>query len=128
MAFSDELSSAHDDADRVSPADETLRRESEPEAEETALVHAPIGASPEALYARAEEGARATAALGQLGLRIADDDVCKRLVELMRQGVAKPAEQAKELGIDVYEVHKAKKRLAGHVRGVAKDLETKGDA
>ena len=48
--------------------------------------------------------------------------MCLRLVELMRKGVEKPAAQAKEIGVDVEEIYKAKKRLAGHVRGVASDL------
>ena len=134
MSTDDELSATtadRDDADKVSPADQRLRRENEPAPEDSALVRAPIGASPEALYARAEEGARATAALGLLGERIANDDVCVRLVALMRKGVDKPAELAKEIGVDVYEITKAKKRLAGHVRGVALDIDprnAKGDA
>jgi hypothetical protein len=121
VAWDDEQSAAPD-ADKVSPADQLLRREKEPAPDETALVRAPMGATPEAIYASREEASRATAALGKLGERIADDTVCLRLVELMRKGVDKPAAQAKELGVDVYEVHKAKKRLAGHVRGVASDL------
>lgn len=56
--------------------------------------------------------------------RVADDELVRRIVEQMADGVDNPAEQAKALGRDIREVYNARRRLVTHVAAVEQLMES----
>jgi hypothetical protein len=69
------------------------------------------------------EAARAEAAFAALRARLEGDTLCIALLDRRRtEKEARPADDAKALGVDVNDIYVAKKRILHHTRAVARDL------
>jgi hypothetical protein len=75
-----------------------------------------------------EEGDECQRALQLLEVRVADDELMKRLLSLENGGVSKPATQASQLKVSVEVIYRARRRLARHREAVRRELEGQGSS
>lgn len=64
----------------------------------------------------------ASRGMALLRTRLANDDLCRQLLDLQIDGVTKASEQAATLGLEINDVYNARRRLAGHVATVREAL------
>jgi DNA-directed RNA polymerase specialized sigma24 family protein len=77
---------------------------------------------------KVEEGDECQRALQLLEVRVADDELMKRLLSLENGGVTKPATQATQLKVSVEVIYRARRRLARHREAVRRELEGQGSS
>jgi len=75
-----------------------------------------------------EEGDECKRALQLLEVRVADDELMKRLLSLENGGVTKPATQAAQLKVSVEVIYRARRRLARHREAVRRELQGQGSS
>jgi DNA-directed RNA polymerase specialized sigma24 family protein len=73
---------------------------------------------------RAADAEHARAIVAVLMNRTQDDRIARRVLEIMSQGISKPAEQAAELAVPIAEVYLARRRLKSHLAAVTSPTGT----
>lgn len=90
----------------------------------THVLIVPADSLPDAGYApRHMEVDAARKAISTLLERIDGDELATSVVMLIADGVTKPADQARQLGVAVEDIYKARRRLSHHARVVKKTME-----